>query len=111
MSRTANLVKSILENSQDARNSDKVLLHDYLQHKGIGFNEKQTDIFLSVNFETITRIRRKLQEEGLYLADAETSRQRKLKASIVKEVAPIAPSSSLADALDIQPNQLELDEL
>ena len=111
MSKVADRVKEILSRNLSARNSDKYLLLDYLQEQGVNFTPEQTEIFLSVNFESITRVRRKLQEEGKYLADPEIEKQRKLKASMTRYVAPIATTNNLADVLEMQPNELILEEL
>jgi hypothetical protein len=62
-------VENLLKASVKARNSDIELLILYMQKSGMELSEKQIEIFRKMpSAETITRIRRKLQEEGKYEA-------------------------------------------
>lgn len=63
-------VENILKASKLARNDDKRLLIIYMQKAGMELTAKQMEIFESLpSMETITRIRRQLQERGMYEAD------------------------------------------
>lgn len=74
---TAQRVENILRASQLARNSDKKLISIYLEKSGLNLTGSQIDKLMSLpSFETITRVRRKLQEQGKYPADAETTEHR-----------------------------------
>lgn len=66
---TKERVENLLKASVKARNSDIELLILYMQKSGMELSEKQIEIFRKMpSAETITRIRRKLQEEGKYEA-------------------------------------------
>jgi hypothetical protein len=62
------VVQEVLKESEKARNSDKQLIWECF--KKITHTEIDFELFkLMPSFETITRCRRKLNEEGLYLPD------------------------------------------
>lgn len=80
---TSALVKSILENSKPARNSDSNLYLQVLFHvaeqKGIDIHDMTVPAFLSVGdslgfpgFETVRRTRQKIQQHHPELAASET---------------------------------------
>ena len=90
-----NVVKILGENSPSnmtgvtPRDSDRELLIQYMQRiLGARLNATQLTLIRSINFESITRCRRKLQENGEYLPSPEIARKRKLKGSVVERVAP-----------------------
>lgn len=67
---TGQRVEAILKASRKARDSDKELLRIYMVKSGLELTSKQFDILLEMPaFETITRIRRKYQERGMYRAE------------------------------------------
>ena len=63
-------IEAILKASKAARNSDTELLIIYLQKSGMELTPKQIEKFKDLpSMETITRVRRQLQEQGKYEAD------------------------------------------
>ena len=72
------------------RDSDKELLIQFMQiHLGMNLNAQQLELIRSVNFESITRCRRKLQENGEYLPDdPEVAKKRRLKGYELEQTAP-----------------------
>lgn len=80
-------VKRILRKSSAARNSDSVLIARYLlNHTQLkSCDPKLKDIIFKAlvyqmpTAETITRIRRKTQEDGYYQASSRTKKERKVK--------------------------------
>lgn len=69
------LVEEILSRSDKARNSDKVLIDEYCYE--ITGKRIDPDILALIgSFESITRCRRKLNEEGLYLSDDKIAMER-----------------------------------
>jgi len=79
-------VENILKASRSARNSDKALLLIYMAKSGIVFTPQQKEIFEKLPaFETITRIRRTLQEQGKYEPDHHVLEARYEKYKSVKE--------------------------
>ena len=82
---TAQRVENILKASKDARNSDKDMLIIYMQKSGMNLSQEQVKKFKELPaFETLTRIRRKLQEEGKYPASSEVDTIRFEKYKSVK---------------------------
>ena len=71
------------------RDSDKELIIQFMQiHLGMELNAVQLELIRTVNFESITRARRKLQENGEYLPDdIEVARKRKLKGYLIEATA------------------------
>ena len=76
-------VIEILEKYPTARNNDKELIIRFLLKRGILINKNHEFVmsYLGVSklptFESITRVRRKLQEEGYFQADDEVSEGRR----------------------------------
>jgi hypothetical protein len=65
-------VESILNHVPSARNSDKELLIVYMQKFGMDLTTEQITVFNSMPaFESITRARRIIQEQGRYQASKE----------------------------------------
>jgi len=63
-------VENILKYSKASRNSDTELTLIYMEKYGIVLTEEQKELYRSMpSTDTITRIRRKLQEQGKYEAD------------------------------------------
>lgn len=75
--KTSEQVENILRASKLARNSDDELHIIYMQKAGMDLSRQQIETYKSLpSFETLTRIRRKLQEHNKYPADPEVERQR-----------------------------------
>lgn len=79
-------IENILKASRQARNSDTELLIIYMQKSGMELTERQQAKFRTLpSFETLTRIRRKLQEQGKYPADKEVEELRYAKYTKTKQ--------------------------
>lgn len=71
------------------RDSDHELLIQYLQfHTDMALTLEQIQVMRSVSFESITRARRKLQEQGKYLPSPEVAKKRRLKSYELQQVSP-----------------------
>lgn len=82
------------------RDSDTELLIQFLQiHLHADLNARQLELIRSVNFESITRCRRKLQEGGEYLPSPEVARKRRLKGYDVTIMAEDATAEELHEAI------------
>ena len=74
---TAQQVENLLKYLPDTRSSDIELLIAYMQKAGMGLSREQIEIFKNLPTpETLTRIRRKLQEQGKYPASKEVNESR-----------------------------------
>lgn len=70
-------IEAILKASKAARNSDTELLIIYMQKSGLELTPKQIEKFKDLpSMETITRVRRQLQEQGKYEATQEVQEAR-----------------------------------
>jgi hypothetical protein len=107
MSDLAHRVEDILAYSQDARDSDAELLVQVLQSMGACLTQYQKDLIHSFSVESITRCRRKFQEEGKYLPSAHIAKQRRLKSYTVQQIAPSAKPERLQEVIN-DPNTLVL---
>lgn len=99
MKKTKNYKRTVelLENNRKSqmtgvgpRDSDKELVIQFMQiHLGMKLNAGQLELLRTVNFESITRCRRKLQENGEYLPDdPAVAKKRRLKSYEVEQTAP-----------------------
>lgn len=71
------------------RDSDTELYIQFLQRVlGVNLTAVQMEFIRSVNYESISRARRKLQENGQYLPSPEVAKKRRLKSYEVQQVAP-----------------------
>ena len=76
----ANTVESVLSNNEDARNSDIELIILVWERQGLTLTPTQIEQIKSVSTpESITRCRRKFQEEGKYKANKEVTTERKIR--------------------------------
>ena len=92
-------VENILKVSHQARNSDKSLLLIYMQKSGMELTDKQIEIFKSLPaFETITRVRRDLQEQGKYEPTEEVKEARYQKFKNARENIKYETPESLLEA-------------
>ena len=69
-------VKYILERDVRARNDDQLLIIETLKHMGIILKIEINGDKKMPAFESITRCRRRYQQQGLYPADPEIKEQR-----------------------------------
>lgn len=88
--RTQQLVELILKTNIGARNSDKELIIAYLEAIGVLLTPNQKElIHMNASFETIRRIRQKLQEEGMYVAHQQVRRIRNIKSQEIQQRIPV----------------------
>lgn len=86
---------TILHNNQRSnmtgvtpRNSDTELMVQILQLcRNAKLNERQLNIIRSINWESVFRARRKLQEKGYFVADPEVRKKRHQKEIEIQQVA------------------------
>lgn len=96
-------VEGILKASKQARNSDKELILIYMQKAGMDLDQRQLNIFRDLPaFETLRRIRQKLQESGKYEADKPVKENRKFKAMQMQQQAPSFSANGLEQTLNGQ---------
>jgi len=96
-------VESILANDLrgvttiSPRDSDNELLLQYLHfHTDLEVTPEMAAVFRSISFESITRARRKLQEQGKYLPDSpEVAKRRRLKSYEIEQTAPTESAAGL----------------
>ena len=70
------------------RDSDTELYIQFLQRVlGANLNVEQLSLIRSINYESISRARRKMQEDGQYLPSPEVARRRRLKGYEIQQVA------------------------
>lgn len=83
------IVENVLSNSVDARNNDKRLMIEVFEAKGLYFSERQKEKIMQLpSVESITRMRRKIQQEGKYKATEKVQKMRKIKATELKILIP-----------------------
>lgn len=71
------------------RDSDTELYIQFLQRiMGCNLTGAQMDVMRSVNYDSIGRSRRKLQEKGLYHGSPEVMRRRRIKGYELQQTAP-----------------------
>ena len=105
--KTAKLVEALLKRYPNTRNSDKDLIIGVLQAKGVCLSDQDREIIRSISFESVTRCRRKLQEEGKYMpTDPRVTKQRKLKGLIVQQNAPMPSSERLSGLIEEHPKAI-----
>lgn len=91
--KTSDRVEYILQASKSARNSDKELLIIYMPEQIRVFKEMPSA-------ETITRVRRQLQEAGKYPADQEVDSKRY---ETYQQMKYKTPAEDVADILESNP--------
>lgn len=97
------LVKRLLEQYPNTRGSDKELIIGVLQARGANLDEHQRQLLRGISFESITRARRKYQEEGLYLPSEAIQRTRKFKSMSVQQSIPSTKPDSVQELIERNP--------
>lgn len=93
-------VEHCLQNYPRTRDSDHDLILAMLFVNGVMLDQKQKDVIRKLNFEGITRQRRKFQENGQYLpTDPEVAKRRRIKGYSVEQVAPSFTPTQLGDKI------------
>jgi hypothetical protein len=84
-----NKVRQILENNYKARNSDQELVIQVWEKYGLYLTGEQRAKLLEIpSSDTITRCRRKIQENGEFPADESVKMHRKIKSMIIEQAIP-----------------------
>lgn len=99
-SRTAMMVEQVLASSVEARNSDNELIIQMLQANGAELTPRQEEVVRGLVFESITRVRRKLQHDGKYLPSDAVVKFRRFKSAQVQQIAPSASANYIANTID-----------
>ena len=93
------IVERVLQQQRQARSNDKLLMLAVWEQQGLYLNDHQRKKFMKcMTSETITRIRRKLQEHGQYSATPEVEQLRYEK---FKEVRASAPRAATPDQMGL----------
>lgn len=101
MSKTADQVIHLLDKYPRTRNSDHDLIIGMLQLNGADLSQNQRDLIRGMSFESITRCRRKLQEEGKYTpTDPAVREKRGFKALVVQQNAPTVGAAKLQETIE-----------
>lgn len=107
--KTYRMVVAILEQNLPSgmtrlapRDSDAELIVQILQRiLGAGLDHRQLSLLRSINFESVTRCRRKLQEGGEFLPSPEVARKRRLKSYEVQQTAPTEAASGIQRRIEL----------
>lgn len=79
MKNVAGLVEQVLQEKQESRRNDLLLLLSVWKKQGLSLSQEQEDFILrnGCHQESVRRTRQKLQEGGKYLPDEATAERRK----------------------------------
>lgn len=89
MSKISKQVEALLEKYEICRNSDSNLIIGILHLNGVYLSHDDREKIRGIHFESITRERRKLQEQGKYLpTDPAVARKRRIKGYEIQQTAP-----------------------
>lgn len=84
-------VEQALRLSEEARNTDKILILQVWESLGLHLTSQQRQKFIDLpSSESITRIRRKIQEQERYPAVHKIKKARELKNAIIQQNMPAA---------------------
>lgn len=88
--------RSVVSNAVPTDSDTELILQMLQIHGQADFTERQCRIIRNLNFESITRARRKLQHSGQFLpVNPEVARRRKIKSYEIEQVAPKETASGL----------------
>lgn len=95
------IVENKLRYNRMARNSDKELYLDIMEHYGLMLTPKQKEIFRDMpSLESVRRLRQKFQEQGEYPADQKVARTRSFKAMRMEQTAPTFKPNHMENVLE-----------
>jgi len=94
------LVENILRECMSPRSSDRALIIEVLQRRGANLTPHQIEVIKDLNFESIRRIRQKLQEQGKYLPAEEIQRERRVRSYITQQNIPQAKPERIPELFD-----------
>lgn len=99
--RVTPIVKRVLRDSPEARNSDKELIIQVWGQLGFYLSESQLAKFRDMpSTETIRRIRQKLQQGGEFKATSPVAQVRRFKSYEVQQNAPQAKPERLESLIE-----------
>ena len=94
-------VENILAAVPKTRDSDRELWVVYAQKFGVDLTEAQVDKIRQMpSLETLTRCRRKLQEQGKYKASPKIAQERRIKSYMMQQNAPTATPERTGEILN-----------
>lgn len=94
-------VQSILEFSKAARNDDKELWLIYAQKSGVDLTPLQIQKIKNMpSFETLRRVRQKIQQVGRYKAAPEVEAARKYKSVMTRRTIPFMQPDEVERTID-----------
>lgn len=82
--KTKKAVESVLNRDLRARSSDKWLIINVLREMGFRVYIDYSELHNMPSFESITRCRRYLQNQGKYVSEEEIKKSRNEKAEVIK---------------------------
>ena len=98
------IIEQLMRDNQQTRSSDKELMIAFWESQGLHLSYADKEKIRSLpTFETITRVRRKIQEGGLYQADQRVKASRHHKDLSMQQVAPAATPKYINQTLEQQP--------
>lgn len=107
----SDVIERVLAVNADARNSDRELFISVWAEMGFSLTSAQEQQFFGLpSPETITRIRRKIQEQGRYPATQRIKKTREMKSMIMQQNMPTASVNTAERVLEetADPAQLGL---
>lgn len=107
MMKWKSIVAKILQDDHMARNSDKWLYIKVLQYMGYAVHGDYEAVLSMPNWETISRTRRKFQENDMYLADPEIEYGRRECEEQMHDINKWYPKDHELDDSDNEINRLE----
>lgn len=98
----AQTVEDILRDHPQARNTDKALFAYMMERCGMNLSREQIQVLKDMpSLESITRVRRKLQEQGKYPANPEIQKERKHKSMVMEQAAPVYSAENIEKTLNV----------
>lgn len=100
--KTVQIIKNILGNDRQARNSDRHLMLKVWEWQGLFLSESQRAKFMEVaSAESIRRTRQKLQEDGAYPADQVIGATRRFKGAQVQQNMPVTDADDVENLVSL----------
>ena len=99
MPKVSELVEQVLRDVEHTRDSDTLLILHILSEMGADLSERQIMVFRNLNMESVTRARRKFNQEGKYLPTDPVARERRMKSLRIQQVIPMTAAEKTADLI------------
>lgn len=105
--RLTKIVENKLRYNRMARNSDKELYLDIMEHYGLMLTPKQKQVFRDMpSLESVRRLRQKFQEQGMYKADQKVAKTRNYKAMRMQQTSLSYKPKDMEKVLEEQPQAI-----